>query len=232
MTPEATFVLVGMLSAAFGLVYFPLFDRLARGVVSPYPKVEMARRAAAAMIDGALVVICLIGFRMQGSPLFFLLGGVYLLLRDALFVPGQSVGKFLLGLVVIDLRNGRPCTRAGSVKRNFILLVPGLNVVALGLEALAVIRDRQGQRLGDRLANTQVIDGLGAKEFVRIVQRAMLEIELKQGGKEQPVPVDLQIGARFSNVEGCAEISRPWPISRRPPPPMRFARRRCSSFAS
>ena len=187
MTPEATFVVVGVLSAALGLVYFPVFNRLARGVVSPYPKVDIRKRAAAATIDGALVVICLMGLRSQGSPLFLLLAAVYVLMRDSLFVPGQSVGKFLLGLVVIDLHNGRPCDRMGSARRNFILMVPGLNVVALGLEALAVIRDRQGQRLGDRLANTQVIDGLGAKEFVKVLQKAMLDIELQRRRDDQPV---------------------------------------------
>ena len=50
MTPEATFVVVGVLSAALGLVYFPVFNRLARGVVSPYPKVDIRKRAAAATI--------------------------------------------------------------------------------------------------------------------------------------------------------------------------------------
>jgi len=167
MALEAAFVIIVVLSAAFGALYFPVLNRLARGVVSPYPKVDIGKRIAAATIDGALVVICVVGFRMQGSALFPLLGGVYLLLRDALFVPGQSIGKFLLGLIVIDLDTGGPCSRFRSAKRNFILVVPGLNVVAAFLEAVAAIRDRQGQRLGDRVANTQVVEGHGAKEFVK-----------------------------------------------------------------
>lgn len=56
-----------------------------------------------------------------------------------------------------------------SVRRNVILLVPGANVVAVFLEAVTILRDPQGQRLGDRLAQTQVVEGLGAKDLVTSV---------------------------------------------------------------
>ncbi len=189
MTPEATFVFFGLLSAAFGLVYFPVLNRLARGFISPYAKADIRKRAGAAAIDATLVLICLVGLQTQGSLLFLLVGAVYLLLRDALFVQGQSIGKFLLGLVVIDLDTGRPCGRMAAAKRNFIFIVPGLNIVAAGLEAVATLRDPQGQRLGDRIANTHVIEGLGAKEFVKGVREAMVEIEFKRNPEKQPVEV-------------------------------------------
>ena len=189
MTPEVSFVVVGLLSAAFGLGYFPVLNRLARGFVSPYAKADIRRRIAAAVIDAGLVVSCLMSFRVQGSPLFLLVAAVYLLLRDALFVQGQSVGKFLAGLVVINLDTGRPCGRVQSAKRNVIFVVPGLNVVAICLEALAILQDAQGQRLGDRIANTQVVDGLGVKDFVKDVQQAMLELEFKRNGEKRPVEV-------------------------------------------
>jgi hypothetical protein len=165
MTAEATFVLFGVLSAAFGLAYFPVMNRMAKGIVSPCAA-DIRKRIAAATIDGALVVICLVGFRTQGSALFLLLAAVYVLLRDALFLPGHSIGKFLR-LVVVD-PPGRPCSRLASAKRNFIRWSPGLNVVAICLEAVAVIQDRQGQRLGDRIANTPS-SGLG-RRFVRSQQ--------------------------------------------------------------
>jgi uncharacterized RDD family membrane protein YckC len=187
MTPEATFISFGLLSAAFGLMYFPALNRMARGLVSQYAKADVRKRLGAAAIDAGLVTICLVGFRSQGSALFLLAGTVYLLLRDALFVPGQSIGKFLVGLVVISLDTGQPCGRMTSAKRNFIFIVPGLNVVAVCLEAVAIVQDRQGQRLGDRIANTQVIEGLGARDLVKGVQRAMLEIEFKRNGEKQPV---------------------------------------------
>ncbi len=228
MTAEAAFVVVCVLSAAFGLAYFPLMNRVAKGFVSPYAKADIRKRIAAATIDGALVVSCVAGYRMHGSPLFLLAAAIYLLLRDALFVPGHSIGKYLLGLVVIDLDTGRPCDRIASARRNVILVIPGLNVVAICLEALAVLRDPQGQRLGDRMANTHVVEGLGAKDLVKDLQQVMWDLEMGRNREKQPVsetPLGLQIGPQFSNVEGCAEISRPSPTSRRPRPKRRSARR-------
>jgi uncharacterized RDD family membrane protein YckC len=189
MTPDATFVLFGVLSAAFGLAYFPALNRIVRGFVSPYAKADVKKRVVAAVVDAGLVVTCLLAYRVQGSPLFLLIAAVYILLRDALFVPGQSVGKFVAGLVVINLDTGRPCGRLQSAKRNFIFVVPGLNVIAGCLEAVTLVRDRQGQRLGDRIANTQVVEGLGAKDLVHDVQQAMLELDFKRRSEEQPIEV-------------------------------------------
>ena len=95
--------------------------------------------------------------------------------------------------------DGRPCSRLHSAQRNFILLVPGLNVVAVVLESVAIRSDPQGQRLGDTLANTQVVEGLGARELVTSLQRGLMEIparrSLGEGGPmgrqrdEEPVEV-------------------------------------------
>src|SRR5690242_8904174 len=101
MTPEAAaFLFFGVLSAAFCVAYFPVLNRMAKEFVSPYPKADLKKRAAAAVIDAGLVMTCVMGFRIQGSLLFLAAGAVYLLLRDALLVPGQSVGKFVAGLIV------------------------------------------------------------------------------------------------------------------------------------
>jgi uncharacterized RDD family membrane protein YckC len=189
MTPEAAFVFFVALAAAFGLAYFPVLNRLTRGFVSPYAKADLKKRTAAAAIDVGLVVMCVVGFRIQGSVMFLLAAVLYLLLRDALLVPGQSVGKFLMGLIVVNLDQGRPCSRVAAAKRNAIFIVPGLNVVAACLEAATLVRDPQGQRLGDRIANTQVVEGLGAKELVKGVQKAMQELEFERHREEQPVEV-------------------------------------------
>ena len=71
-----------------------------------------------------------------------------------------------MGLTVVSVATGRPCSVMESVRRNAMLLIPGANIVAVFLEALTILRDRQGQRLGDRLAQTQVIEGLGARDLV------------------------------------------------------------------
>ena len=53
------------------------------------------------------------------------------------------------------------------MRRNLLFLLPGANLVALGLESLMIVRDPQGQRLGDRLAQTQVVDSFTVRELAR-----------------------------------------------------------------
>jgi len=98
-------------------------------------------------------------------------GAVYMLLKDGLF-EGQSIGKKAMKLQVVEL-SGKKTDFTVSVKRNAIFALPGLlslipnNTVRTigGLLALAILiyeiynvySDPKGCRLGDKLANTQVI---------------------------------------------------------------------------
>jgi RDD family len=150
----------------FALVYSPIVTKLARGLLSPYAKADVRRRLFAASIDGLIVVMSGLLYWTSDFVWYLAAGAAYLLFRDA--IRGQSVGKLLLGLVVIGLESGRPCSLAGSARRNLLFLLPGANVVAIFLEARTVVRDLQGQRLGDRLAQTQVVEGLGAKDLVKL----------------------------------------------------------------
>jgi hypothetical protein len=106
---------------------------------------------------------------------------------------GQSVGKLLFGLVVVNLETGLPAAINGSVRRNFLLLLPGANVAAVFLEATALVRDVQGQRLGDRIAHTQVVEGLGAKDLAKAFiewWRGTVDLARAGKGKRAPVPTD------------------------------------------
>src|SRR5688572_1365481 len=132
-------------------------------LVSPYPKANVEKRLFAATIDGLLFMTAWFLYRNLNSLVPLAGGAVYLLMRDA--VGGQSIGKIMLGLTVIRVETGRPCSAMDSVRRNVMLLVPGANLVAVFLEAVTILRDSQGQRLGDRLAQTQVVEGLGAKDL-------------------------------------------------------------------
>jgi hypothetical protein len=48
--------------------------------------------------------------------------------------------------------------------------------MAIVLESITLIRDPQGQRLGDRLAHTQVIEGLGAKDLATSFQEWWMKV--------------------------------------------------------
>jgi uncharacterized RDD family membrane protein YckC len=165
-----TFVVLA--AALFVALYVPAVTRFSRGLASPYGKANVRRRLAAAAIDGLLVVTCLGFYTALESLLFIALGAAYALLRDA--VSGQSVGKFLFSLIVIRLENGRPCNLSSSAARNAMFLLPGANVAAVFLEALTIARDPQGQRLGDHIARTQVVEGLGARELIKLFQQELL----------------------------------------------------------
>lgn len=150
---------------AFSLAYFPALNRLTVALVSPYARADVRRRLGAAAIDSLVVATSGVFAQVLQSPWWLGAGAVYLLLRDS--VQGQSLGKLLFGLVVINLETGRPANLRSSVRRNLLFLLPGANVVAAFLETITLMRDVQGQRLGDRLAHTQVVDGLGVKDLVK-----------------------------------------------------------------
>ena len=166
-----TFILPAIL---FALVYFPIVTHLSRGLLSPYAKADVRRRLYAATIDGFIVVTSFLLYWNTEFVLYLAAGAAYLLFRDA--IRGQSVGKFILGLVVISLETGHPSSLAGSVRRNLLFLLPGANLVAIFLEVRTIVGDPQGQRLGDRLAQTQVVDGLGSKDLVKSFQDWLIDL--------------------------------------------------------
>jgi len=157
-----------MCAVAFGAVYYPVANRLARGVASPYPRAPLSARIGAGLVDALAILTGLTFYIQSGSIAYPFACAAYLLFRDS--TAGRSFGKFCFSLVVIELHTGRPCGRVGSAKRNAVFLLPGANVSALLLESVSIIRDVQGQRLGDRIAQTQVVQGYGAKELVFSIQ--------------------------------------------------------------
>src|SRR5204863_8581461 len=115
----------------------------------------------------------------------------YLLGRDG--VRGQGVGKLCVGLVVINIETGQPARLPQSIKRNVLFVVPGANVAAVMLESFTAVRDPQGQRLGDRMAQTQVVLGLGAMDVVKAAQdwwRSVISELKPYPGRRRPVPAD------------------------------------------
>ena len=166
-----TFVILSAITLA--LAYRPILARLSFSLATPYPKADLKKRLLAAILDGMLIATALSLYGSTQSWVYALAAGAYLLFRDA--VQGRSVGKFFCGLVVMDLEKRRPCGLGSSIRRNVLWVLPGANVVAVFLEARTIVADPQGQRLGDRFALTQVVEGFGAKDVVAAVQEWWLE---------------------------------------------------------
>jgi hypothetical protein len=116
---------------------------------------------------------CAFGLFLAAGPFGPVLALLYLLFADGL-MEGQSVGKRMFGIKAIYLPTRTAARFRESVLRNapfgFVVVlgmmpelggaafVGGLLVVGT-LEAWKVIRDGLGLRLGDRWAQTQVVDG-------------------------------------------------------------------------
>lgn len=98
----------------------------------------------------------------------FFAGLLYLLISDGLF-EGKSIGKKLVRLKVVSLKDNSPCSIRESILRNLIFAVglalwqiPLAGWVFLALiiafELVVIIGSKDSMRLGDEVAKTVVID--------------------------------------------------------------------------
>lgn len=139
-------------------------------------KADLGKRFIGMLIDGLLAgVVSLIP--VVGG----IIGAAYILVRDGLeldFMDRRSIGKKLIKLRPVRL-DGQPMDMEHSLKRNIPLaigavgsifwIIPVLGwilAIVLGLiglivaivEAIMVLTDPEGRRMGDKLAGTKVIE--------------------------------------------------------------------------
>lgn len=124
-------------------------------------KAPVLRRIIAEIIDRLVPCPIVVYF----FPLWLLVIIGYDLFSDGL-LEGCSVGKRLMGLRTVIASNGKPCNFARSFLRNLDWAVARLCYMSLWLipfaltydfiELMLVLFSPTGQRLGDRLAGTQV----------------------------------------------------------------------------
>jgi len=129
-----------------------------------YPKAHVLNRFIAKAIDGMLVAAA----SQVIEPVGWISGLAYALIADG-FPGGQSVGKRLIGLQTVVPRTKEFSGFRESIIRNLPLAVayllasiPFVGWVLAGavviFEALLLIGNEQGVRLGDEIAGTQVLD--------------------------------------------------------------------------
>lgn len=145
-----------------------------------YPKASLGNRFLASLLDGLIslslsipaIIFFAIGMAKADSyydkdgaiglffiaVLFYIIPLVYNFIKDGLG-QGQSWGKKALDLMVINLDNNAPCDKGKSFFRNFISgLVAIIPFVGWLIEPIMVLATEDGRKLGDKAANTQVID--------------------------------------------------------------------------
>lgn len=145
-----------------------------------YPRGPLGRRFVAMVIDWFVVAIPMafvlgIAFAMSGikagTPpdpaalgpfmaafaLMMLVMLAYGFFKDGM-KGGQSLGKRTVGLMVVRLRDNRPCTYGSSALRALVMLALGfVPILGVFIEPVVTLFADDGRRLGDRAAETQVI---------------------------------------------------------------------------
>jgi len=142
--------------------------------LSSKAKVSVINRVTAKIID--LVIVMLVAAVLP-RPLGPLLGFLYSLGADGMrvgpFHGGQSVGKKLMKLKVVQVRTGQPARLKDSALRNapvgvatFFSIIPlwGWLILALIgiplmiMEIYLMLTVETGHRLGDVMGDTEVIE--------------------------------------------------------------------------
>jgi uncharacterized RDD family membrane protein YckC len=129
-----------------------------------WSKANVLHRFIAKFIDFLIIAAC----SKLIPPIGFFGGIAYLLIADG-FWEGQSVGKRLIGLQTMKAAGNGTGSFKESILRNAPLaagwvigLIPYVGWLLFGavvvLEALLVIGNDRGMRIGDEIAQTQVID--------------------------------------------------------------------------
>lgn len=125
--------------ALFCAVFFPV-TRVVKGV-------WLMRAADHRWVNGLFITdpLCLI---------FLAVMFLYFVVLEGL--AGATLGKWALGLRVVDTEGSRPGLRRGFV-RNLLRLVDGLPAFSL-LGILLILRSPERARFGDRVAGTRVVE--------------------------------------------------------------------------
>lgn len=131
-----------------------------------YPKASLGSRFLAHIVDNLIVGLPLIpgallmnGRSTEGLGVFLMIvAGIwsifYGVCKDG-FAGGQSYGKRLNGLMVVNLTTNKPCTKGKSFLRSLSFAIPYIGGI---VELVMVFANDKGRRLGDMFAGSQVIE--------------------------------------------------------------------------
>ena len=139
----------------------------------------------------------------ENPPLFgmlsYLLWFLGILGMDGV-MGGRSIGKRLLSLQVVRLKDGKPCTVRDSIVRRFTAIFqPFDSLFAFG---------KNKQRMGDKLANTVVVNyrpyTIEVEETVEdteaVLDKAILEISNRLSEAKQKVDASIGIEKQFQDA--------------------------------
>ena len=129
-----------------------------------YPKAQVLNRGIAKLID--LFIVAAAG--QMPVPVGFLGGLAYILIADG-FAGGRSIGKRLIGLQTVLPGRREAAGFREAIIRNLPFAVAQaafavpyvgwlVSAAIIAFEAVLILGNEQGRRLGDEVAGTQVLD--------------------------------------------------------------------------
>ena len=129
-----------------------------------YPKAQILNRGIAKLIDLFIVAAA----SQMPVPVGFLGGLAYILIADG-FAGGRSIGKRLIGLQTVLPGRHEAAGFRESIIRNLPFAVAQaafavpyvgwlVSAAIVAFEAVLILGNEQGRRLGDEVAGTQVLD--------------------------------------------------------------------------
>jgi uncharacterized RDD family membrane protein YckC/RNA polymerase subunit RPABC4/transcription elongation factor Spt4 len=145
-----------------------------------YPKASLSNRFLASLLDGLIMtglaipaIICYVlgmaklsnNYNSDEAVALFVIAAflyiiplIYSFIKDGLS-KGQSWGKKAVGLMVIYLPDNTPCSIGSSCLRCLVgILLSIIPVVGWLIEPIMVLATKDGRRLADNVASTQVIE--------------------------------------------------------------------------
>lgn len=175
--------------------------------------VAMAAGAALQQVAGLAAALSADAAQGLTVVLYFAVSLFYGILAEWRW-EGQTVGKRLLGLRVVD-RDGLPMQFSQIVARNLLRPVDMLPAFYL-LGGLTALGTRYGQRLGDLAANTAVVRArplaapdwrkLGAAKFNSMLEHPHLAARLRQRTGPELAGVALEALLRRDELDDTARV--------------------------
>ena len=128
-----------------------------------------------------------------------------LLIRDYFF-EGRGIGKNLMGLQVVDVMSGLPCSFLQSIKRNIIVLGPllALYIIMLFIHVINVVARESAALISDLVI--QIINTVGALYTVVVIPYEAYRVYNQADGR--------RFGDQFAGtavIEAPMDFSKPLP---------------------
>lgn len=109
------------------------------------------KRVFAYLLDILIISVIAVLLSFIGITIHWFIWAAYILFRDC--YQAKSLGRLFAGLQVVD-ESGNPASAIQTIIRNVFLIIPVFPII----EYFVMLNDKQGRRIGDKVAKTQVND--------------------------------------------------------------------------